>query len=75
MRLISKLRAPAGVLTTTSSPSILPIRLRPTGDVVEIKPCAGHFLWCHQPVSYLFIAFGIVEDEIEPMMPCLEARG
>src|SRR6185369_17110503 len=38
---ISKLRAPAGVRTTTSSPSVLPIKLRPTGEVVEIKPCAG----------------------------------
>src|SRR5918996_5568633 len=39
--LISKLRAPAGVRTATSSPSCLPIKLRPTGDVVEISPCAG----------------------------------
>jgi hypothetical protein len=38
---ISKLRAPAGVRTTTSSPSCLPIRLRPTGEVVEISPWAG----------------------------------
>ena len=39
--LISKLRVLAGVRTTTSSPSCLPIRLLPTGDVVEINPCAG----------------------------------
>ncbi len=39
--LISKLRAPAGVRTTTSSPSSLPIKLLPTGDVVEIKPPCG----------------------------------
>jgi hypothetical protein len=32
---------PGGMLTTTSSPSSLPIRLQPVGETVEINPGAG----------------------------------
>lgn len=39
--LISKVREPAGVVTVTSSPSFLPIKLRPIGETVEIRPPGG----------------------------------
>ena len=34
-------RRPAGVVTFTSSPTFLPSRARPMGEVVEIKPLAA----------------------------------
>src|SRR5687767_6142389 len=38
---ISKLRWPAGVETSTSSPASLPTKARPTGEATEIMPLSG----------------------------------
>ena len=63
-RRISKLRAPAGCAPLLRRPSSLPIKLLPTGDVVEINPALRiAFFRSDQTVSDFFITFGVVKNQ------------
>ena len=53
---ISIVRLPPGIATFTSSPTCLPIRARPIGELVEISPFGRiGFFACHQLVGDLFV--------------------
>ena len=52
----SNVRVPEGILTSTVSPSRLFNKLRPIGDVVEIRPsCRVGIFACHELIRDFFI--------------------